>query len=128
MGPTALLPFRKEGVLRFFSFAQKNPTASCRILTRELGVLKASTIPLRPPKPLFIYLASGLFFHRLNLTVRYCLYCQEFHMVTLFSPTCILFMLLFIRYILLHLFCTFSFIACNLFVFLLFLCFLFIFS
>jgi hypothetical protein len=48
MGPTALLPFRRKEGRRAedFFFTLKNPTASARVWTGELWVLKASRLPL----------------------------------------------------------------------------------
>jgi hypothetical protein len=46
MGPTALLPFRKKGVLMIFLFALKNLTASVGFEPTKFGVLKVSTVHL----------------------------------------------------------------------------------
>jgi hypothetical protein len=46
MGPTALLLFRKKGVLMIFIFALKKSDGFGRVRTRERWVLKASTLPL----------------------------------------------------------------------------------
>ena len=47
MGQTALLPLRREGVLRIF-FALKNPTASAGFEPANLGT-KGRQATLRPP-------------------------------------------------------------------------------
>jgi hypothetical protein len=51
VGPTALLPFRMEGVLRIVLFALKNPTASAGFEPANLGS-KGQHATSRPPKSL----------------------------------------------------------------------------
>jgi hypothetical protein len=61
MGPTALLPFEKEGVLRVFFFALKNPTALAEFEPANFGS-KGQHATSRPPKPIIDRVCSDLIY------------------------------------------------------------------